>query len=118
MTRGPLRPVSPTVGLQKEFLELIFRFHGTLRRLQLQEPEYVLMAATALFSPGEPRPGSFGPRLGPDPCSLNPSTQAFESSTPGKGCIPASAARNPATTPPHLTPPRTPTLPVLQTGPA
>ncbi|XP_058516521.1 nuclear receptor subfamily 1 group I member 3 [Ochotona princeps] len=43
--------VSPTVGFQKEFLELLLRFHGTLRRLQLQEPEYVLMAAMALFSP-------------------------------------------------------------------
>ncbi|XP_042831691.1 nuclear receptor subfamily 1 group I member 3 isoform X1 [Panthera tigris] len=46
---------SPTVGFQEQFLELLFRFHGTLRRLQLQEPEYVLMAAVALFSPG-PRP--------------------------------------------------------------
>lgn len=45
--------VSPIVGFQEEFLELLFRFHGTLRRLQLQEPEYVLMAAMALFSPGE-----------------------------------------------------------------
>nr|XP_025716517.1 nuclear receptor subfamily 1 group I member 3 isoform X3 [Callorhinus ursinus] len=42
---------SPTVGFQEEFLELLFRFHATLRRLQLQEPEYVLMAAMALFSP-------------------------------------------------------------------
>ncbi|XP_015347423.1 nuclear receptor subfamily 1 group I member 3 isoform X1 [Marmota marmota marmota] len=38
-------------GFQEEFLELVFRFHGTLKRLQLQEPEYVLMAAMALFSP-------------------------------------------------------------------
>ncbi|XP_045311244.1 nuclear receptor subfamily 1 group I member 3 isoform X1 [Leopardus geoffroyi] len=42
------------VGFQEQFLELLFRFHGTLRRLQLQEPEYVLMAATALFSPDRP----------------------------------------------------------------
>lgn len=41
------------MGFQEQFLELLFRFHGTLRRLQLQEPEYVLMAAMALFSPGE-----------------------------------------------------------------
>ncbi|KAL4673436.1 hypothetical protein H8959_017370 [Pygathrix nigripes] len=34
-----------------EFLELLFHFHGTLRKLQLQEPEYVLLAAMALFSP-------------------------------------------------------------------
>ncbi|XP_047561253.1 nuclear receptor subfamily 1 group I member 3 isoform X3 [Lutra lutra] len=39
-------------GFQEDFLELLFRFHATLRRLQLQEPEYVLMAAMALFSPG------------------------------------------------------------------
>lgn len=45
--------VSPTVGFQEEFMELLFRFHDTLRRLQLQEPEYVLMVAMALFSPGE-----------------------------------------------------------------
>uniref|UniRef100_M3YSH0 Nuclear receptor subfamily 1 group I member 3 n=1 Tax=Mustela putorius furo TaxID=9669 RepID=M3YSH0_MUSPF len=41
-------------GFQQDFLELLFRFHGTLRRLQLQEPEYVLMAAMALFSPDRP----------------------------------------------------------------
>ncbi|XP_058165985.1 nuclear receptor subfamily 1 group I member 3 [Dasypus novemcinctus] len=51
---GPLRYTMEDgahVGFQAEFLELLFRFHGTLRRLQLQEPEYVLMAAVALFSP-------------------------------------------------------------------
>ncbi|OBS82766.1 hypothetical protein A6R68_23253 [Neotoma lepida] len=37
-----------------EFLDLIIRFHGTLKRLQLQESEYVLMAAMALFSPDRP----------------------------------------------------------------
>ncbi|XP_047561254.1 nuclear receptor subfamily 1 group I member 3 isoform X4 [Lutra lutra] len=41
-------------GFQEDFLELLFRFHATLRRLQLQEPEYVLMAAMALFSPDRP----------------------------------------------------------------
>ncbi|KAB1260531.1 Nuclear receptor subfamily 1 group I member 3 [Camelus dromedarius] len=46
--------VSPTAGFQEEFLELLFGFHRTLRRLQLQEPEYVLMAAMALFSPDRP----------------------------------------------------------------
>ncbi|XP_008698867.1 nuclear receptor subfamily 1 group I member 3 isoform X2 [Ursus maritimus] len=58
---GPLRytledgvHASPTAGFQEEFLELLFRFHATLRRLQLQEPEYVLMAAMALFSPDRP----------------------------------------------------------------
>lgn len=61
VTRRVLRPASPTAGFQEEFLELLFRFHATLRRLQLQEPEYVLMAAMALFSPGEhpPKPRSF-----------------------------------------------------------
>ncbi|XP_008578414.1 PREDICTED: nuclear receptor subfamily 1 group I member 3 [Galeopterus variegatus] len=58
---GPLRytmedgaHASPTAGFEAEFLELLFHFHGTLRRLQLQEPEYVLMAAMALFSPDRP----------------------------------------------------------------
>ncbi|XP_006895614.1 PREDICTED: nuclear receptor subfamily 1 group I member 3 [Elephantulus edwardii] len=51
---GPLRYTMEDglhVGFQEEFMDLLFRFHGTLRRLQLQEPEYVLMAAVALFSP-------------------------------------------------------------------
>ncbi|KAF5918308.1 hypothetical protein HPG69_006091 [Diceros bicornis minor] len=54
---GPLRYTiedGAQVGFQEEYLELLFRFHGTLRRLQLQEPEYVLMAAMALFSPDRP----------------------------------------------------------------
>uniref|UniRef100_A0A673U904 Nuclear receptor subfamily 1 group I member 3 n=1 Tax=Suricata suricatta TaxID=37032 RepID=A0A673U904_SURSU len=58
---GPLRytredgaHASPTAGFQAQFLELLFHFHGTLRRLQLREPEYVLMAAMALFSPDRP----------------------------------------------------------------
>ncbi|EDL94605.1 nuclear receptor subfamily 1, group I, member 3, isoform CRA_a [Rattus norvegicus] len=42
------------VGFQYEFLELIIHFHKTLKRLQLQEPEYALMAAMALFSPDRP----------------------------------------------------------------
>ncbi|KAM6219287.1 nuclear receptor subfamily 1 group I member 3 isoform 2-T2 [Rhynchocyon petersi] len=56
---GPLRYTMQDgvhVGFQVEYLDLIFRFHGTLRRLQLQKPEYVLMAAVALFSPGPPHP--------------------------------------------------------------
>ncbi|XP_045839024.1 nuclear receptor subfamily 1 group I member 3 isoform X2 [Meles meles] len=44
-------------GFREDFLELLLRFHATLRRLQLQEPEYVLMAAMALFSPGLGLPG-------------------------------------------------------------
>ncbi|XP_017370586.1 nuclear receptor subfamily 1 group I member 3 isoform X2 [Cebus imitator] len=51
---GPLRYTiedGAHVGFQVEFLELLFHFHGTLRKLQLQEPEYVLLAAMALFSP-------------------------------------------------------------------
>ncbi|KAM6153438.1 nuclear receptor subfamily 1 group I member 3 isoform 4-T4 [Erethizon dorsatum] len=54
---GPLRysmEDGAHVGFQRDFLELFFRFHGTLRRLKLQEPEYVLMAAMALFSPDRP----------------------------------------------------------------
>ncbi|XP_010614903.1 nuclear receptor subfamily 1 group I member 3 isoform X2 [Fukomys damarensis] len=54
---GPLRYTledGAHVGFQRDFLELFFRFHGTLRQLQLQEPEYVLMAAMALFSPDRP----------------------------------------------------------------
>ncbi|XP_039315730.1 nuclear receptor subfamily 1 group I member 3 isoform X2 [Saimiri boliviensis] len=50
---GPLRYTieDGALGFQVEFLELLFHFHGTLRKLQLQEPEYVLLAAMALFSP-------------------------------------------------------------------
>ncbi|KAM4861419.1 nuclear receptor subfamily 1 group I member 3 isoform 2-T2 [Thomomys bottae] len=53
---GPLRYTKEdgAHGFQEEFLEFLFHFHGTLRRLQLQEPEYVLMAAMALFSPDRP----------------------------------------------------------------
>lgn len=43
-----------TAGFQYDFVEVIFRFHITLKRLRLQEPEYVLMAALALFSPDRP----------------------------------------------------------------
>ncbi|XP_027621986.1 nuclear receptor subfamily 1 group I member 3 isoform X1 [Tupaia chinensis] len=56
---GPLRYTMEDgahAGFQADFLELLFGFHGKLRRLQLQEPEYVLMAAVALFSPGEHLP--------------------------------------------------------------
>nr|XP_020827693.1 nuclear receptor subfamily 1 group I member 3 isoform X2 [Phascolarctos cinereus] len=51
---GPLRYTLQDiahVGFQEQFLAAMFRFHVTLRRLQLQEPEYALMAALALFSP-------------------------------------------------------------------
>nr|XP_012305030.1 nuclear receptor subfamily 1 group I member 3 isoform X4 [Aotus nancymaae] len=54
---GPLRYTiedGARVGFQVEFLELLLHFHGTLRKLQLQEPEYVLLAAMALFSPDRP----------------------------------------------------------------
>ncbi|EHB13637.1 Nuclear receptor subfamily 1 group I member 3 [Heterocephalus glaber] len=54
---GPLRYTLEDgvhAGFQRDFLEGFFRFHGTLRQLQLQEPEYVLMAAMALFSPDRP----------------------------------------------------------------
>ncbi|XP_044527912.1 nuclear receptor subfamily 1 group I member 3 isoform X1 [Gracilinanus agilis] len=54
---GPLRYTfqdGAHVGFQEHFLELMLRFHMTLRRLKLQEPEYVLMAALALFSPDRP----------------------------------------------------------------
>lgn len=54
MARRLLSLPSLTVGFQYEFLELIIHFHKTLKRLQLQEPEYVLMAAMALFSPDRP----------------------------------------------------------------
>lgn len=54
VTHRLLSLVSPTAGFQEEFLEFLFGFHRTLRRLQLQEPEYVLMAAMALFSPDRP----------------------------------------------------------------
>ncbi|GAB1285692.1 Nuclear receptor subfamily 1 group I member 3 [Apodemus speciosus] len=42
------------VWFQYEFLELIVHFHKTLKGLQLQEPEYALLAAMALFSPDRP----------------------------------------------------------------
>lgn len=97
VTRRMLRPASPTAGFQEEFLELLFRFHATLRRLQLQEPEYVLMAAMALFSPGErpPKPRSFCSSTSTQtPSPVNPSGFVFK---PGLG--PAVAA-GPAR--PHL----------------
>ncbi|XP_030743742.1 nuclear receptor subfamily 1 group I member 3 isoform X1 [Echinops telfairi] len=51
---GPLRYTiddGAHVGFQGEFLDLLLRFHENLRRLELQEPAYVLLAAVALFSP-------------------------------------------------------------------
>ncbi|XP_064333989.1 nuclear receptor subfamily 1 group I member 3 isoform X2 [Camelus dromedarius] len=80
---GPLRyTIEDAVhaGFQEEFLELLFGFHRTLRRLQLQEPEYVLMAAMALFSPGEypPKPKSFcSTTSAQTPSSLHPPIQAL-----------------------------------------
>lgn len=56
MARRLLSLPSLTVGFQYEFMELIIHFHKTLKGLHLQEPEYVLMAAMALFSPGENHP--------------------------------------------------------------
>lgn len=54
MARRLLSLPSLTVGFQYEFMELIIHFHKTLKGLHLQEPEYVLMAAMALFSPDRP----------------------------------------------------------------
>ncbi|XP_036622335.1 nuclear receptor subfamily 1 group I member 3 isoform X2 [Trichosurus vulpecula] len=54
---GPLRYTlrdAAHVGFQEHFLEEMVRFHMTLRRMQLQEPEYALMSALALFSPDRP----------------------------------------------------------------
>lgn len=54
---GPLRYTMEdglSVGFQNEFIELLYQFHTTMKRLELQEPEYVLMAAMALFSPDRP----------------------------------------------------------------
>lgn len=39
-------------GFQPLLLEPLFKFHHTLRMLDLQEEEYVLMQALSLFSPG------------------------------------------------------------------
>lgn len=80
VTHRLLSLVSPTAGFQEEFLEFLFGFHRTLRQLQLQEPEYVLMAAMALFSPGEhpPKSRSFHSTTSAQtPSSLNPSIQAL-----------------------------------------
>ncbi|XP_068926619.1 nuclear receptor subfamily 1 group I member 3 [Petaurus breviceps papuanus] len=54
---GPLRYTlqdAAHVGFQEQFLDVMSRFHVTLKRLKLQEPEYALMAALALFSPDRP----------------------------------------------------------------
>ncbi|KAL1769697.1 nuclear receptor subfamily 1 group I member 3 isoform X1 [Sigmodon hispidus] len=42
------------VGFQHEYIESVFHFHEALKKLQLQEPEYVLMAVMALFAPDRP----------------------------------------------------------------
>lgn len=39
-------------GFQQLLLEPLFKFHHTLRKLGLQEEEYVLVQALSLFSPG------------------------------------------------------------------
>ncbi|XP_070694236.1 nuclear receptor subfamily 1 group I member 2 [Pempheris klunzingeri] len=41
-------------GFQPLLLEPLFKFHHTLRKLGLQEEEYVLMQAMSLFSPDRP----------------------------------------------------------------
>ncbi|XP_041700785.1 nuclear receptor subfamily 1 group I member 2 [Coregonus clupeaformis] len=41
-------------GFQRHLLDPLMRFHYTLRNLQLQEVEYVLMQAISLFSPDRP----------------------------------------------------------------
>uniref|UniRef100_A0A3P8RKY1 Nuclear receptor subfamily 1, group I, member 2 n=1 Tax=Amphiprion percula TaxID=161767 RepID=A0A3P8RKY1_AMPPE len=41
-------------GFQPLLLEPVFKFHHTLRQLDLQEEEYVLMQAMSLFSPDRP----------------------------------------------------------------
>ncbi|XP_069010117.1 nuclear receptor subfamily 1 group I member 2 [Embiotoca jacksoni] len=41
-------------GFQPLLLEPLFKFHHTLRKLELQEEEYVLMQAMSLFSPDRP----------------------------------------------------------------
>ncbi|XP_032253152.1 nuclear receptor subfamily 1 group I member 3 isoform X2 [Phoca vitulina] len=90
---GPLRYTLEDgvhVGFQEEFLELLFRFHATLRRFQLQEPEYVLMAAMALFSPGEhpPKPRSFcSSTSAQTPSPVNPSVPGpWLQTQPGSSC--------------------------------
>ncbi|KAM8749432.1 nuclear receptor subfamily 1 group I member 2 isoform 3-T3 [Acanthopagrus schlegelii] len=55
-------------GFQPLLLEPLFKFHHTLRKLGLQEEEYVLMQALSLFSPGSSRTSS----VHPSPClSIN-----------------------------------------------
>ncbi|XP_073330452.1 nuclear receptor subfamily 1 group I member 2 isoform X3 [Pagrus major] len=51
-------------GFQPLLLEPLLRFHHTLRKLGLQEEEYVLMQAMSLFSPGSSRSSS----VHPSPC--------------------------------------------------
>ncbi|KAL4656998.1 nuclear receptor subfamily 1 group I member 2-like isoform X1 [Arapaima gigas] len=41
-------------GFQHHLLDPLMKFHYTLRRLHLDDPEYVLMQAIALFSPDRP----------------------------------------------------------------
>ncbi|XP_044904368.1 nuclear receptor subfamily 1 group I member 3 isoform X2 [Felis catus] len=62
------------VGFQEQFLELLFRFHGTLRRLQLQEPEQAWG-----YPEGTDRSSARGD--GTDPAELHrrPAAKAWES---------------------------------------
>ncbi|XP_040005236.1 nuclear receptor subfamily 1 group I member 2 isoform X6 [Xiphias gladius] len=48
-------------GFQPLLLEPLLKFHHTLRKLGLQEEEYVLMQAMSLFSPGSSRSSSVHP---------------------------------------------------------
>ncbi|XP_041857486.1 nuclear receptor subfamily 1 group I member 2 [Melanotaenia boesemani] len=41
-------------GFQLSFIEPIYKFHHTLRKLDLQEEEYVIIQAMSLFSPDRP----------------------------------------------------------------
>lgn len=51
-------------GFQPLLLEPLLKFHHTLRKLGLQEEEYVLMQAMSLFSPGSRKSSS----VHPSPC--------------------------------------------------
>ncbi|XP_048862154.1 nuclear receptor subfamily 1 group I member 2 isoform X1 [Brienomyrus brachyistius] len=43
-------------GFQRHLLDPLMKFHYTLRKLRLDDTEYVLMQAISLFSPGMPGP--------------------------------------------------------------
>lgn len=50
-------------GFQPLLLEPVLKFHHTLRKLALQEEEYVLMQAMSLFSPGSRKSSLVHPTL-------------------------------------------------------